>query len=96
MLTLSPTETVLEGQWQVVGGKTIASDIALRIDQLTKSHLVLVATSADGWSKLFRDPVDGRFWEQTYPMAEMHGGGPPKLQVVSHQAARTRYGAVEV
>jgi hypothetical protein len=97
MFAPKPTETVLEGQWHVVSGKAIADDVALRIDRLIASYLVLVAASADGWSKLFRDPADGRLWEHTYPRSEMHGGGPARLQVLSRDVARARYGAtVEV
>src|SRR5438046_3882590 len=97
MFAPRPTETVLEGKWHVVGGKTVADDVALRIDRLIASYLVLVAVSTDGWSKLFRDPADGRLWEHTYPKSELHGRGPARLQVLSREAARVRYGAtVEV
>jgi Immunity protein 27 len=92
MFALKPTETVLEGQWQVVGGKTTADDVALRIDRLVAAHLLMVAAKADGWSKLFRGPADGRLWEITYPKSEMHGGGPARLEVLSQEAARARYG----
>ena len=91
MSLLGPDEKVIEGRWLPVGKKIVADDAASRIEALVAGPLTLVATSADGWSKLFRDPRDGRFWEHTYPQCEMHGGGPPRLEVISPDAARLRY-----
>jgi immunity protein 27 of polymorphic toxin system len=44
------------------------------------------------WSKLYLDPVDGGYWELTYPQSEMHGGGPPQLVHISADAAKIKYG----
>ena len=33
----------------------------------------------------------GRLWELTYPHSEMHGGGPPRLRVMTRQAAAAKY-----
>lgn len=94
MFALTPTETLLEGQWHLVRKKMVADETTLRINKLTEAHLVLVATSPDGWSRLFRDPTDGRLWEHSYPASHMHGGGPPKLAVIAREAATLCYGAV--
>ena len=90
MSLLKPEESSIEGHWLASGGNVVADDAALRIEKLVNSHLVLVG--GGGWTKLFRDPNDGRFWEHTYPHGDWHGGGPPKLTVVSPEAARERYG----
>jgi hypothetical protein len=91
MSQLLPDETAIEGHWVVVRRKVVADDATLRIERLVADHLAPIAASADGWSKLFRDPDDGRLWEHTYPQSEMHGGGPPRLEVISLEKARLRY-----
>ena len=85
-----PHETAIEGHWIFAKGKMVADEAALRIDDLTASYLEFVA-AIDTWQMLYRDPKDGRLWEQTYPQGEMHGGGPPRLAVVSLEEARQRY-----
>ncbi|HEY0968595.1 MAG TPA: Imm27 family immunity protein [Opitutaceae bacterium] len=85
-----PDEVAIEGRWVFVKGKMVADEAALRIEVLTASYLEFVA-AVDGWQKVYRDPKDGRLWEQTYPQGEMHGGGPPRLAVISSEEARRRY-----
>jgi hypothetical protein len=53
--------------------------------------LEFVAASLDGWCKIYRDPLDGRLWEQTFPQSGSHGGGPPRLEVVNPDTLRLRY-----
>jgi hypothetical protein len=89
---LSPDETCLTGKWFVHGDGVVADDICVRIGVLASGQLAQLAQTSDGWSKLFRDPADGRLWEHSYPQAEIHGGGPPSLQCISSQAARAKYG----
>lgn len=84
-----PEEVAIEGRWIFAKGKMVADEAALRIDDLTASYLEFVA-AIDTCSLLYRDPKDGRLWEQSYPQGEMHGGGPPKLSVVSLEEARKR------
>lgn len=90
-MRIRPEETELVGAWILKDGKPAIDAVADRIDQLTGSHLRLVATDTDGWSKLYRDPADGRYWELTYPHGEMHGGGPTRLAVISREDASFRY-----
>lgn len=66
---------------------------AARIDDLEKSELELVGSTDGGWARLYREKKDGRLWEHTYPHSEMHGGGPPRLAVISEEDAKRRYGA---
>lgn len=86
----SPDETAIEGRWIFAKGKIVADEAALRIDDLTTCYLEFVS-GIDTWQLLYRDPKDGRLWEQTYPQGEMHGGGPPKLAVISPEEAQQRY-----
>ena len=91
MRLITHEESLIEGHWIVVAGKTEADEAALRIESLVTSHLQLVAVCDGGWSRLFRDPLDSRLWEHTYPQAEIHGGGPPRLAAISPEQACMRY-----
>ena len=62
-----------------------------RIHQLIQHLLHFVAATDGGWSRLYRDTADGRYWELTYPRSELHGGGPPLLTVLSAEDVRARY-----
>lgn len=90
-MELRPDESILEGRWNVADGRVVADDVARRVDWLVHHVLVRVASDASGWDVLFRDPGDGRYWELTYPQNHMHGGGPPRLAVISPDEARTKY-----
>jgi hypothetical protein len=50
-----------------------------------------VATCDAGWTKLFIDKIDGRYWELTHPHGDWHGGGPPTLTCVSESYVRSKY-----
>lgn len=84
-------EMTIEGHWIFERGKMLADDAALRIDDLTSCYFEFVSSVDGGWSMLYRDPRDGRFWEQSYPHGERHGGGPPRLEVIPSEVARERY-----
>jgi Immunity protein 27 len=72
-------------------GGVVGDENANRIEQLTQNYLTRIADSHDGWSTLYRDPNDGRYWEMTYPESGRHGGGPPTLKVVDLGELRTRF-----
>jgi len=91
---LRPHEQDLVGQWLDVGSRIEADAVADRIRWLTTERLVRLGDTSGGWEQLFRDPRDGRLWELTYPHSHMHGGGPPRLTLVEHHAARAKYGDV--
>ena len=90
-MMLSPDETELIGKWEMNGARVTKDHQAQRIKTLVRQHLKSIAMVIGGWDKLFRDP-DGRFWELTYPNSSMHGGGPPRLAVVTEEEARHKYG----
>ena len=96
-MKLRPTETELIGRWQIANDRVRADATGERIEWLTTNWLEKIATSKDsgGWETLFRDPGDGRYWERTYPMSEMHGGGPPSLFALSVEKAHAKYGFTE-
>lgn len=91
---LLPHETELVGNWIEAGGNVRTDAVCERIHRLTSGQLELVQDhpKSGGWKQLFRDGVDGRFWERTYPHSELHGGGPPTLRWISDDAAAREYG----
>ena len=89
---LQPTETDLVGQWLDTGSRIEADAVTARIQWLIAERLERVAEAEGGWAILYRDPGDGRLWELTYPQSEMHGGGPPRLTVISAREAAAKYG----
>lgn len=91
MKTLRSSETRLVGQWLQRGGQVVADEVAERIDWLLKSQLLRIGQSADGWTVLYQDPTDQRFWELTYPESGSHGGGPPVLQAIDRPEVQARY-----
>jgi len=93
MTKILPTETEIIGEWVVESGRTVESVEAKRIEKLISSYLEEVAVSADGWSKLLRDPSDGRLWELTYPSSSSHGGGAPTLVCLSPYEAAAKFNA---
>jgi hypothetical protein len=88
---LGSDERELVGQWIADGVRVAADDTCKRIEWLVAQRLEQVATGADGWDVLFRDPRDGRLWERTFPQSEMHGGGPLSLTLIAPSAASLKY-----
>ena len=80
---IDPMETKLVGKWEMVNGKPFADPISRKINMLISGMLVRVGSTDDGWTVLYKDPDDGRFWELTYPQSEYHGCGPPVLTWLS-------------
>ena len=88
---LEPHETLLTGQSRDGTGRA-ADDVDERIFWLVTKRLLPRGRSPDGWTALFLDPRDGRFWELTFPHGSLFGGGPRQLTWVSRTDAEERYG----
>ena len=65
--------------------------VCRRIEWLTAESLTELGRDSSGWDTLHVDSRDGRLWERTYPLSEMHGGGPPTLRLISREAAGERF-----
>jgi hypothetical protein len=91
MSALKPTDTLLTGRWQLEDGAIVADPVAEKIEFLKTHVLKPIKASSDGWSVLYQDPNDQRYWELTYPESELHGGGPPQLAQISESEAIWRY-----
>jgi hypothetical protein len=91
-MRLRTEENDLTGAWLVEGDQVIADEVCQRIGILVEGCLQLIGSADGGWSRLYIDPADGRYWDLTYPQNEMHGGGPPLLAHISADAAKIKYG----
>lgn len=91
MERLTPAETELRGSWITIDRQVVADPIARRIENLIAHDLVEVGSADGGWSKLYQDPVDRRYWELTYPESETQGGGAPVLRHLDSDAAMDKY-----
>jgi len=90
----SVDETDLIGNWIIDSGTAKADEVESRINGLTAHYMKKIAVSpaSGAWETLYQDPIDGRYWELSYPTGDMHGGGPKRLSVISPAAAATKYG----
>ncbi|MEP6847326.1 MAG: Imm27 family immunity protein [Acidobacteriota bacterium] len=86
-----PNETDIEGKWIDVNGEIVGDPARNRIDRLTSEYLQKLGKDATGWDTLYRDPTDGRLWEEIYRSGHMHGGGPPSLFNISEAKAKEKY-----
>lgn len=91
MERLRPEETALRGAWITIDNQVIGDPVSTRIDYLIENELIEIGTADGGWSMLYRDPLDGRLWELSYPYGEMQGGGPRALVHLDRDVARQKY-----
>jgi hypothetical protein len=89
---LRPDERLLVGSWVEDGPGSVHDEVDRRILWLVSRRLTLEGVGDGGWTQLYRDPRDGRFWELTFPHGSLHGGGPRRLECVAAPVARERYG----
>ncbi|HSN71721.1 MAG TPA: Imm27 family immunity protein [Steroidobacteraceae bacterium] len=88
---LGPDETEVHGT-----AHRDLDDPSQRIQWLIETALERITADQDGWTVLYRDPTDGRFWELSYPQSHLHGGGPPRLCLIDRDRACKTYGAAFV
>jgi hypothetical protein len=86
------SELEISGTWININGKVSEDEACKRIAWLSTQHFRKIAISKDRWETLFQDPVDGRYWELTFPQSQLQGGGPPKLTYIETKDALARYG----
>ncbi|SNB47877.1 Imm27 family immunity protein [Geobacter sp. DSM 9736] len=87
MEALKPEETCLVGMWLDLGSKVTGDAVSDRIEWLTANRLEHVAAAKSG-EELWRDPSDGRLWEQSRAFP----GAPPSLRVLTPEEAQEKYG----
>lgn len=94
MVKLRPEETELIGHWTDTTDYTVRDPTSDRINNLISEYLREIAQRDGGWTVLYKDPSDGRYWELTYPESAYHGGGPPRLTNLTPEQVRERYGHI--
>ncbi len=96
MKMITPDETEITGKWIATQERVVEDETCRRITDLVKGHLVELGRDPSGWDALYRDPVDGRFWELIYPQSELQGGGPSQLRYLIADEAKRKYGNAAV
>ncbi len=86
-------EISITGSWLITDGEIKKDQNCQRIDWLVNNYLIKLANSAlwGDWEILYKDPTDSRYWELSFPNSNLHGGGPPALQLISESAAKKKY-----
>lgn len=92
MSEIHADEVEIRGLWFADGGRMTSDDACKRVQRLTAEYLQEVARAKRGWEKLYRDPVDGRYWEISYPFGGGQAAGPATLRCVELAAVQERYG----
>jgi len=85
-----PEEEICGGWIVGKNGHVLGDNSSRRIDELIKGFS-RVAHREGGWTILFRNPLNGTYWEVTHPQSHMHGGGPRKLSRLSVSEVSDRY-----
>ena len=88
---IQPGESRICGEWALQDGRRLVDAATRRICELIKHELVEAGRSEDGWTILYPDRNDGRYWELSYPNSDQHGGGPPCLESLSRDVAVAKY-----
>lgn len=78
-MKIDKDEVELVGSSVFDGRQVIEDQVSQRIHWLTSNHLIKLKTDMSGWTTLYKDPTDNRYWELIYTDSEMHGGGPQAL-----------------
>jgi len=85
---LGADERELVGMWLDLGMKVTGDAVTDRIEWLVATGLEKLADKEAELAELYRDPRDGRLWEQLLPFPD----GPPTLRLITPQAASDKYG----
>ncbi len=87
---LEKNETYLKGEWVLQNDEVIGDETCNRIRNIV-TNLEEISSTDGGWTILYKDNSDGRYWELFYEHNERHGGGPPSLKNISEEEAKEKY-----
>lgn len=79
---------MITGKRHYILGEMIPDYNAKRVEWLTYHYLIEIETRDEGWTKVYQDPTDQRYWVRTFPQGELQGGGPPQLFCVGDDPDR--------
>ena len=85
---------IIKGRWIRKENKVEGDESCRLIKHLITDHFKKVTERESGWAILYQNPLDGSYWELTYPQGELQGGGPPQLEKLSIEEVSKRYNAV--
>jgi hypothetical protein len=88
---IDPNEKKIVGKWVDINGQIIKDSTCKTVEYLVSEYLEKIDDSSTGWSVLYQDKSDGRYWELSYPQSEMQGGGPPTLTWMSIEDVKKKY-----
>ena len=88
---LEKDEVLLRGESFFNNGKFTVNDVVKRIDYLIENVLTKIASRDAGWTKLYRDDADGRYWELFYDRDNLRSEGPPTLKYIPEAEAKEKY-----
>ena len=60
-------ESELIGKWIVDRGEVVGDETEKRIWDLIENRFKKLGERECGWAVLYQDPVDGAYWELTFP-----------------------------
>lgn len=88
---LAPGESMLRGRWLSTAAGPVPDAVEQRIRWLVAHRLDPLGSATDGWDWLFRDRVDGRLWELTFPEGMLLHSGPRLLRVIDAATSSAKY-----
>jgi hypothetical protein len=88
---LEKNEVLIKGISSLKEGKFTPSETTRRIEYLQENILKKVSTRDGGWTILYLDESDGRYWELFYADDNDHDVGPPSLRNISEAEAKEKY-----
>jgi len=86
--------STIEGQIIFENNRARGDENERLIGYLVTQRFVRLTDRDGGWTTLYRDPVDGGYWEESHPKAYMHGGGPLRLDRLTEGQVLERYGSL--
>ncbi|SMX28164.1 hypothetical protein TRP8649_02279 [Pelagimonas phthalicica] len=81
----------ITGKWLIKNGTAVPDENEKEITRRLRDQLDEISRRSDGWDVLLRDKTDGSWWELTFPLAHLHGGGPRKLTLLDQGTAFEKY-----
>lgn len=84
MKNLDEKEILLKGKIFFNKTKNVfeLDEVGKRIEYLIANFLIKVDSDESGWFVLYKNPIDNKYWELSYPDSELEGGGAPTLRVI--------------
>lgn len=88
-VNLDANEVLLVGE--SMRGKPLPGETTKRIRYLQENLLKKISTCDGGWTILYLDESDGRYWELFYDRGDWRSEGPPSLRHIPESEAKEKY-----